>query len=117
MDRNPVACVALHVYPEQNKAELASVFVDPRYENQGIGGKLIALRRERGPRARRGAAVRLSTQAINYFVQKGGFKLGKPDDLPPHAARSTSRTAAARRCSSSCWSDDSAESCCGGRAR
>jgi len=24
----------------------------------------------------------LSTQAINYFVQKGGFKLATPDDLP-----------------------------------
>jgi amino-acid N-acetyltransferase len=25
----------------------------------------------------------LSTQAVNYFVQKGGFRLGTPDDLPP----------------------------------
>ncbi len=41
VDRNPVACAALHVYPEKNMAELASVFVDPRYENQGIGGKLM----------------------------------------------------------------------------
>ena len=24
----------------------------------------------------------LSTQAVNYFVQKGGFRLGTPDDLP-----------------------------------
>lgn len=83
VDRNLVACVALHMYPEQNKAEVASVFVDQRYENKGIGGKLIqfaeGVARGRGI----GTLFCLSTQAINYFVQKGGFKLGTPDDLPP----------------------------------
>jgi amino-acid N-acetyltransferase len=83
VDRNPIACAALHIYPEQAMAELASVLVDTRYENQGIGGKLIAyvesVARARGiPRL-----FALSTQAINYFVQKGGFKLGAPEDLPP----------------------------------
>jgi amino-acid N-acetyltransferase len=83
VDRNPIACAALHVYPEQNMAELASVLVDSRYENQGIGGKLIAYV-ETVARARGIARLfALSTQAINYFVQKGGFKLGAPDDLPP----------------------------------
>ena len=83
MDKNPVGCAALLMYPELNMAELASVYVDPRYENQGIGGKLIAysetLARSRGV----GVLFCLSTQAINYFIQKGGFKLGTPDDLPP----------------------------------
>ncbi|OWK47056.1 amino-acid N-acetyltransferase [Fimbriiglobus ruber] len=83
VDRNPVACGALHMYPDQNKAELASVYVDTRYENQGIGGKLLAyaesLARSRGV----GVLFCLSTQAINYFIQRGGFQLGTPDDLPP----------------------------------
>ena len=78
-----MACGALYMYPEQSKAELASLFVDPRYENQGIGKKLIhygeALARGRGV----GTLICLSTQAINYFTQKGGFVLGTPDDLPP----------------------------------
>ncbi|MCS7271520.1 MAG: amino-acid N-acetyltransferase, partial [Gemmataceae bacterium] len=83
VDRTLVACVALHVYPEQNVAELASLYVDSRYENQGIGQKLIAyvenVARSRGiPRL-----VALSTQAVNYFIQKAGFRLGQPDDLPP----------------------------------
>lgn len=82
VDRNPIACAAMHVYPEQNMAELASVLVDTRYENQGIGGKLIAYV-ESVARARGLASLfALSTQAINYFVQKGGFRLGAPDDLP-----------------------------------
>ncbi len=83
VDRNPVGCAALHVYPEQNKAELASVYVDDRYTNQGIGVKLIHF--AEGVARTRGLAELfcLSTQAINYFVQKGGFRLGTPDDLPP----------------------------------
>jgi amino-acid N-acetyltransferase len=83
VDRNPVGCAALHMYPEVNKAELASVYVDPRYENQGIGKKLIQY--AEGAARGRGVGVLycLSTQAINYFVQRGGFKLGSPDDLPP----------------------------------
>ncbi|VTS00121.1 n-acetylglutamate synthase : Amino-acid N-acetyltransferase OS=Pedosphaera parvula (strain Ellin514) GN=Cflav_PD4494 PE=3 SV=1: AA_kinase: Acetyltransf_1 [Gemmata massiliana] len=83
VDRNAVACAALHVYPEQNMAELASVFVDARYENKGIGAKLIHF--TEGVARARGIAKLfcLSTQAINYFIQKGGYKLGTPDDLPP----------------------------------
>jgi amino-acid N-acetyltransferase len=83
VDRNPVACAALHVYPEQGKAEVASVYVDDRYTNQGIGAKLIHF--AEGVARSQGLAevFCLSTQAINYFVQKGGFRLGTPDDLPP----------------------------------
>jgi amino-acid N-acetyltransferase len=83
VDRNAVACAALHVYPEQNMAELASVFVDDRYTNQGIGAKLIRYAED----AARGRGLAklfcLSTQAINFFTSKGGFQLGTPDDLPP----------------------------------
>ena len=83
VDRNPVACAALHTYPDVGKAELASVYVDNRYENKGIGGKLIAFI-ENTARAKGFAELFcLSTQAINYFIQKGGFRLGTPDDLPP----------------------------------
>src|SRR5262249_39969881 len=34
VDRNPVACVAIHYYPEKQKAEMACVCVDSTYENQ-----------------------------------------------------------------------------------
>src|SRR5262249_4086199 len=34
VDGNPAGCVALHVYPEENKAEMACVCVAPKYENQ-----------------------------------------------------------------------------------
>lgn len=83
VDRNPVACAALHVYPEQNMAELASVFVDARYENQGIGGKLVRYGEDLARSKGIGTLFCLSTQAVDYFVQKGGYKVGTPDDLPP----------------------------------
>jgi amino-acid N-acetyltransferase len=83
VDKNPVACAALHTYPEDNKAELASVYVDSRYENKGIGGKLIAYAETQARAKGFGTLYCLSTQAINYFIQKGGFQLGTPDDLPP----------------------------------
>ena len=83
VDKNPVGCGALHLYPGERAAELACVYVDGRYENQGIGGKLIhygeALARSKGV----DRLFCLSTQAINYFIQRGGFSLGAPDDLPP----------------------------------
>lgn len=83
VDRNPVGCIALHQYPEQGKAELASVFVDDRYANQGIGVKLISYVETLARSKRFAELFCLSTQAVNYFVQKGGFRLGTPDDLPP----------------------------------
>ena len=83
VDRNPVACAALHQYPEQQKAEIASVFVDERYGNQGIGVKLISYLEGLARQRKFAALFCLSTQAVNYFAQKGGFKLGPPDDLPP----------------------------------
>src|SRR5437764_8145817 len=35
IDKNPVACVALHTYPEQKKVELPFVYVSPPHDNQG----------------------------------------------------------------------------------
>jgi amino-acid N-acetyltransferase len=83
VDRNPVACAAVHFYPDEGKAELACVCVNAKYENQGIGGKLMQYAEAQ---ARTGGARTLfclSTQAFNYFMQKGGFQAGTPDDLPP----------------------------------
>jgi amino-acid N-acetyltransferase len=83
VDRNPVACAALHVYPEENKGEIASVYVDERYENQGIGGRLIQFGENLARSKGLTTLFCLSTQAVQYFIQKGGFRLGSPDDLPP----------------------------------
>jgi amino-acid N-acetyltransferase len=82
IDRYPVACAALHFYPEERQAELACVCVDSKHENQGIGLKLMQFAENQARSHGVASLFCLSTQAFNYFVQKGGFHLGTPDDLP-----------------------------------
>jgi amino-acid N-acetyltransferase len=83
VDANPVGCVAVHFYPDERKAELACLCVDGKFENQGIGVKLTHYAEAQARALGAGELFCLSTQAFNYFVQKGGFRLGTPDDLPP----------------------------------
>ena len=83
IDKNPVACVALHVYPDLKKGELACLYVNPSHENQGIGQKLIQFVESKARETGLGELLTLSTQAFTYFQSKAGFSEGTPDDLPP----------------------------------
>jgi amino-acid N-acetyltransferase len=83
IDKNPVACVALHTYPEQNSGELACLYVSRSHENQGIGRKLIQFVESKAREAGLAELLTLSTQAFTYFQSKGGFIEGTPDALPP----------------------------------
>ena len=82
IDRNPVACVALHLYAEQKKGELACLYVNPLHENQGIGRKLIQFVESKAREMGLSELLALSTQAFTYFQSKAGFTEGTPDDLP-----------------------------------
>jgi amino-acid N-acetyltransferase len=83
IDKNPVACVALHVYPEQKKGELACLYVASSHENQGIGRKLIQFVENKARELNLNELLTLSTQAFTYFQSKAGFAEGTPEDLPP----------------------------------
>ncbi|MBI4326812.1 MAG: amino-acid N-acetyltransferase [Chloroflexi bacterium] len=83
IDKNPVACVALHTYPECGKGELACLYVSASHENQGIGRKLIQFVETKAREFGLNELITLSTQAFTYFQSKGGFSEGTPDDLPP----------------------------------
>ena len=83
IDKNPVACVALHIYPEENQGELASLYVSASHENQGIGRKLIQYVESRARELGLRQLLALSTQAFTYFQSKANFVEGTPDDLPP----------------------------------
>ena len=83
IDGNIVGCVALHVQPGGDKAELACLSVSTAHENMGIGQKLM-LFAENAAREREVKTIfLLSTRTFNYFQQKGGYKEGSPKDLPP----------------------------------
>ena len=83
IDKNPVACVALHVYVEHKKGELACLYVNPLHENRGIGRKLIQFVETKARESGLEELLTLSTQAFTYFQSKGGFAEGTPEDLPP----------------------------------
>ncbi|MEI6193465.1 MAG: amino-acid N-acetyltransferase [Verrucomicrobiota bacterium] len=83
IDKNPVACVALHVFAEQKKGELACLYVNPANENHGIGKKLIQFVENKAREMGLSELLTLSTQTFTYFQSKGGFAEGTPDDLPP----------------------------------
>ena len=83
IDRHTVACVALHVYPEHKKGELACLYVNPLHENQGIGKKLIQFVETKAREMGLIELLTLSTQAFTYFQSKGGFMEGTTEDLPP----------------------------------
>lgn len=83
IDKHPVACVALHVYEEQRKGELACLYVNASHENQGIGRKLIQFVEKKAAELGLVELITLSTQAFAYFQSKAGFSEGTPDDLPP----------------------------------
>ena len=95
VDRNPIACVALHVYSGEALGELACLYVHPSHENRGLGQKMMqfveAQAREKGLRR----LLALSTQAFNFFTIKGGYEEGTPDALPP--SRRTAYDDAGRR--------------------
>ncbi len=87
LDRNLVGCVAVHIYPEQQMAELACLYVSKSHEGEGHGRKLMAfadqLAAEKGMRS----IFALSTQAFKFFQQKGGFAEIGPEELPPERRR------------------------------
>lgn len=83
IDRSLAGCVALHIYPEERKAEIACLYVNKNHGGQGHGKKLMTF--AEGLAAQKGAReiIALSTQAFSYFQQKGGFTEAAPDVLPP----------------------------------
>jgi amino-acid N-acetyltransferase len=83
IDGNIVGCVALHVQPGGDTAELACLSVSGAHENMGIGQKLMTFADEAAKQKGVKSIFLLSTRAFNYFQQKGGYKEGSPENLPP----------------------------------
>jgi amino-acid N-acetyltransferase len=82
VDRNLVGCVALHIYPETNQAEMACLYVNKNNSGEGYGRKLMAFVEQLAAQKGVREIFALSTQAFAYFQQKGGFQETTPDVLP-----------------------------------
>jgi amino-acid N-acetyltransferase len=95
VDRHPVGCIALHLYPEQKTGELACLCVRPSHENQGLGRRMVQFVEERAREGGMETLIALSTQAFTFFQTKAGFSEGSPESLPP--ARRASYDESGRR--------------------
>ena len=84
VDRTLVGCVALHVYPEDNQAEMACLYVSKNHSGEGYGKKLMAFVEQLAAQKGIKQIFALSTQAFAYFQQKGGYVETTPDVLPPN---------------------------------
>lgn len=84
IDNTVVGCVGLRLYPEEtpSAAELECLYVAEGHANQGIGRKLMLFIEARARELGFARLFALSTQAFNYFQQKGGFREGTIDLLP-----------------------------------
>ena len=82
LDENPVACVALRRFPEDNVGEIAHLYVNPLHGNRGIGQKLAEYAENIAAEACLQNLITLSTQAFAFFQNKAGFAEGTVDDLP-----------------------------------
>jgi len=105
IDKNPVGCVALHVYEEQKQGELACLYVASSHENEGIGRRLIQFVENRARELGLTELLALSTQAFTYFQSKAGFVDGTPTICHQAAGKSTSRAAETRKCLSRGFSE------------
>jgi amino-acid N-acetyltransferase len=85
IDRHLVGCVALKTFTEEDggAAELECLYVSESHQNQGIGYKLMQFIEGQARELGMKRLFALSTQAFNYFSQKGGFKEGDSAVLPP----------------------------------
>jgi amino-acid N-acetyltransferase len=82
VDRTLVGCVALHIFPESQKAEMACLYVSKNHSGEGYGKKLMAFVEQLAAQKGVKEIFALSTQAFAYFQQKGGFQETLPEFLP-----------------------------------
>ena len=87
IDRNLLGCVAIHAYPDDKKAELACLYVNKNHEGQGYGRKLMSFTEQLAAERGFKHLFALSTQAFNFFQQKGGFVEVTPEELPAERRR------------------------------
>jgi amino-acid N-acetyltransferase len=82
IDRNLIGCVAVHLYPEDRKAELACLYIARNQEGFGYGRRMMAFAERLAAERGMTHLFALSTQAFNYFQQKGGFQQVSANALP-----------------------------------
>jgi amino-acid N-acetyltransferase len=82
IDGSLVGCVNLKSYDNGEVIEVGSVYVQPFYQNKGVGRKMVefpcAEAKERGSKR----VIAMTTQAKKFFSKVCAFTEGTVEDLP-----------------------------------
>ena len=82
IDGSIVACVNLHQYDDGKVYEVGSVYVQPFYQNKGVGKKMVTYACEEAQRRKAQRVIALTTQSSNFFINVCNFLEGDLSDLP-----------------------------------
>ena len=82
IDGSLIGCVTLQSYENGDSIEIGSVYVQPFYQNKGVGRRMVEYACKEA--AERGAKrlLAISTQAIQFFTEVCQFEELTTDDLP-----------------------------------
>ena len=76
-----LACGALHIFPDENVAEIACLAVHPEYQSNGRGKKMLQHLEKESYEAGLNKLFVLTTQTAHWF-RENGFKSAKIESLP-----------------------------------
>lgn len=82
IDGSIVGCAKLQNYPENGLIEIGSVYVQPFYQNKGVGRRLIEYAETEAKKSGARRLLALTTRAALFFTRLCGFTEGGLHDLP-----------------------------------
>ena len=82
IDSSIVGCIHLQKYDKEQLVEIGSVYVQPFYQNKGVGRRLIEYAEADTIKKGANRLLALTTQAASFFIHLCGFTEGTIDDLP-----------------------------------
>ncbi|MDP4882649.1 MAG: amino-acid N-acetyltransferase [Opitutales bacterium] len=82
IDGSIVACVNLQTYDDGAVVEVGSVYVQPFYQNRGVGRKMVKYACVEAERRKAKRVIALTTQSSNFFIKVCEFSEGDINDLP-----------------------------------
>jgi len=82
IDGSIVACINQQEYDGGAVVEVGSVYVQPFYQNKGVGHKMVEYVCSKAKTAGAKRVIALTTQATKFFTKVCDFTEGTTDDLP-----------------------------------
>ena len=91
IDGGIVGCAVLTAHPEAAAAEIGSVYVQPFYQNKGVGRKLVEFACAKSKHEGVRKVFAMTTQAAPFFTRVCGFEETRSDQLPEERRKTYDR--------------------------